>query len=55
MGTYFQLWRYWEDVDSETTFPAIDGELKNAPGGRIERLTHDQHKYGNVVVSNSQK
>ncbi|KAJ7736896.1 Alpha/Beta hydrolase protein [Mycena metata] len=35
---FFQLWRYWENS-------------KNEPGGRIERLTHDNFKYSNVVVS----
>ncbi|KAJ7802858.1 alpha/beta-hydrolase [Mycena olivaceomarginata] len=33
----------------------IEGELKNEPGGRIERLTHDGFKYANVVVSDSNK
>ncbi|KAF7294658.1 hypothetical protein MIND_01002600 [Mycena indigotica] len=50
---YFQLWRYWEDGD--TPLPAIDGELQNSPGGRIERLTHDENKYLNIVISDSQK
>ncbi|KAJ7063598.1 Alpha/Beta hydrolase protein [Mycena amicta] len=50
---YFQLWRYWEDDD--TPIPPIDGELQNSPGGRIEQITHDEHKYQNIVVSDSQK
>ncbi|KAF7305220.1 hypothetical protein MKEN_01237200 [Mycena kentingensis (nom. inval.)] len=50
---YFQLWRYWED--EETPLPDIDGELNNAPGGRIERITHDQFKNMDVTVADSQK
>ncbi|KAF7323263.1 hypothetical protein HMN09_00107100 [Mycena chlorophos] len=53
---YFQLWRYWEDGDSDAPpLPTNEGELNNAPGGRIERLTHDQNRYQNIVVSESQK
>ncbi|KAJ7184401.1 Alpha/Beta hydrolase protein [Mycena filopes] len=52
---FFQLWRYWEDNKSAESLPPIEGELKNEPGGRIERLTHDKFKYANVVVSDSNK
>ncbi|KAF7353738.1 hypothetical protein MVEN_01059200 [Mycena venus] len=52
---YSQLWRYWEDSQSTTALPPIEGELQNEPGGRIERLTHDSFKYSNVVVSDSNK
>ncbi|KAJ7700253.1 Alpha/Beta hydrolase protein [Mycena olivaceomarginata] len=51
---YSQLWRYWEDSPT-AVLPPIEGELKNEPGGRIERLTHDGFKYANVVVSDSNK
>lgn len=52
----FQLWRYWEDNQIETSFPKIDGELDNKPGiGRIERITHDNFKYANVRVSHSNR
>ena len=36
--------------------PAIDGELDNHPGvGRFERLTNDEFKYGNIIVSESNR
>ncbi|KZV98711.1 alpha/beta-hydrolase [Exidia glandulosa HHB12029] len=39
---FFQFWRMWEDSESETVIPHIDGELDNKPSTiRIERLTHD--------------
>ncbi|KAJ7168373.1 Alpha/Beta hydrolase protein [Mycena crocata] len=38
---YSQLWRYWEDADCASIIPPIEDELKNRPGGRMERLTHD--------------
>ncbi|KAJ7491183.1 Alpha/Beta hydrolase protein, partial [Mycena latifolia] len=52
---FSQLWRYWEDSRCPTVLPTIESELKNEPGGRIERLTHDEFKYANVVVSDSNK
>ncbi|KAF7359185.1 hypothetical protein MSAN_01260500 [Mycena sanguinolenta] len=52
---YFQLWRYWEDSQSTTVLPPIEGELENKPGGRIERLTHDTSKYEGVAISDSNK
>ncbi|KAJ7581055.1 hypothetical protein C8J56DRAFT_958972 [Mycena floridula] len=53
---FFQLWRYWEDSQSEVVFPNIEGELDNKPGkGRIERITHDNFKYSNPVVSPTNK
>ncbi|KAG0704150.1 alpha beta-hydrolase [Suillus ampliporus] len=53
---HFQLWRYWEDSLADQVLPKIRGELDNAPGlGRIERLTHDDYKYGSVVISQSNK
>ncbi|KAJ6606356.1 Alpha/Beta hydrolase protein [Mycena vulgaris] len=52
---FSQLWRYWEDSRCTTIIPSIESELKNAPGGRIERLTHDNFKYANVIVSDSNK
>ncbi|KAH7911499.1 alpha beta-hydrolase [Hygrophoropsis aurantiaca] len=53
---HFQLWRYWEDAISRQILPKIDGELSNLPGkGRIERLTHDDFRYQNLVISNSNK
>ncbi|KAJ7253405.1 Alpha/Beta hydrolase protein [Mycena haematopus] len=52
---YSQLWRYWEDSQSTTVLPLIESELKNEPGGRIERLTHDSFRYSNVVISDSNK
>ncbi|KAJ7118865.1 Alpha/Beta hydrolase protein [Mycena epipterygia] len=52
---FSQLWRYWEDALCTTVIPSIGSELKNGPGGRIERLTHDSFKYTNVVVSHSDK
>ncbi|KAF8191512.1 Alpha/Beta hydrolase protein [Mycena galopus ATCC 62051] len=52
---YFQLWRYWEDSQCSTVLPPIESELKNEPGGRIERLTHDNFRYAQVVVSHSNK
>lgn len=52
---FSQLWRYWEDALCTTVIPTIESELKNGPGGRIERLTHDSFKYSNVVVSHSNK
>ncbi|KAJ7032743.1 Alpha/Beta hydrolase protein [Mycena alexandri] len=52
---FFQLWRYWENSKSTANIPPIEGELRNEPGGRIERLTHDSFKYSNVVVSDSNK
>ncbi|KAI9512128.1 Alpha/Beta hydrolase protein [Russula earlei] len=52
----FQLWRYWEDADSEVTFPRIEDELDNRPGkGRFERLTHDDYSYHSVIVSLSNR
>ncbi|KAI0255441.1 Alpha/Beta hydrolase protein [Lactifluus subvellereus] len=52
----FQLWRYWEDEDSDATFPKIQGELDNRPGkGRFERLTHDEYSYHSVTVSQSNR
>ncbi|KAI0063028.1 alpha/beta-hydrolase [Artomyces pyxidatus] len=52
----FQLWRYWEDTQSEDAFPHIDGELDNKPGiGRIERLTNDEFKHYMILVSDSNK
>ncbi|KAJ7677264.1 Alpha/Beta hydrolase protein [Mycena rosella] len=52
---FSQLWRYWEDSRCTTAIPPIESELKNEPGGRIERLTHDTFKYANIVVSDSNK
>ncbi|KAG8216031.1 alpha beta-hydrolase [Butyriboletus roseoflavus] len=53
---HFQLWRYWEDALCEQVLPKIDGELDNAPGkGRIERLTHDDYRYNDIVISPSNK
>ncbi|KAJ6546915.1 Alpha/Beta hydrolase protein [Mycena capillaripes] len=52
---FSQLWRYWEDSQCATVLPRIESELKNEPGGRIERLTHDSFKYTNVVISDSSK
>ncbi|KAI9460684.1 alpha beta-hydrolase [Boletus coccyginus] len=53
---HFQLWRYWEDALYEHVLPKIDGELDNAPGkGRIERLTHDDYRYNNIIISPSNK
>ncbi|KAJ6620304.1 Alpha/Beta hydrolase protein [Mycena sp. CBHHK59/15] len=52
---FFQLWRYWEDSLCEKVLPPIENELKNEPGGRLERLTNDNFKYANVVVSDSNK
>ncbi|KAJ6497168.1 Alpha/Beta hydrolase protein [Mycena vitilis] len=52
---FHQLWRYWEDSQCATVLPPIESELKNEPGGRIERLTHDSFKYANVKVSDSNK
>jgi len=50
----FQLWRYWEDATEPSIFPRISGELDNKPGrGRIERLTHDNFRYSDVLVSPS--
>ncbi|KAF8272722.1 alpha beta-hydrolase [Lactarius quietus] len=52
----FQLWRYWEDTDSEATFPKIDGELDNSPGrGRFERVTNDDYTYHSVTTSHSNR
>ncbi|KZP22544.1 alpha/beta-hydrolase [Athelia psychrophila] len=52
----FQLWRYWEDSCSDEALPRIGSELNNSPGtGRFERLTHDEHKYTNLAVSDSNK
>lgn len=49
---HFQLWRYWEDSLADQVLPKVQGELDNAPGlGRIERLTHDDYRYGSIVVS----
>lgn len=48
--------RYWEDSLCEQVLPKIDGELNNAPGkGRIERITHDNYRYKNIVISPSNK
>ena len=48
--------RYWEDALCEHILPTIDGELDNAPGkGRIERLTHDDYRYKNIIISPSNK
>lgn len=48
--------RYWEDALCEHVLPKIDGELDNAPGkGRIERLTHDDYRYNNIIISPSNK
>ncbi|KAJ7482383.1 Alpha/Beta hydrolase protein [Mycena galericulata] len=52
---FAQLWRYWEDANCTTVIPPIETELKNAPGGRIERLTHDSFRYENVHISESNK
>ncbi|KAK7035827.1 Alpha/Beta hydrolase protein [Favolaschia claudopus] len=52
---YAQLWRYWEDSRSSTVLPHIDSELENKPGGRFERLTHDNRRYNNVRISESNK
>ncbi|KAH8993158.1 alpha beta-hydrolase [Lactarius akahatsu] len=52
----FQLWRYWEDADSEATFSKIDGELDNRPGkGRFERVTNDDYSYHTVTISHSNR
>ncbi|KAJ7639240.1 Alpha/Beta hydrolase protein [Roridomyces roridus] len=51
----FQLWRYWEDSQCAEVVPPIEGELQNAPGGRIERLTHDNFRYASVVISESNR
>ncbi|KAG2058015.1 alpha beta-hydrolase [Suillus hirtellus] len=49
---HFQLWRYWEDSLADQVLPKVQGELDNAPGlGRIERLTHDDYRYGSIVIS----
>lgn len=48
--------RYWEDALCEQILPKIDGELDNAPGkGRIERLTHDDYRYNDIIISPSNK
>ena len=48
--------RYWEDSLSDQVIPRVEGELDNAPSmGRIERLTHDDFRYGSVVISQSDK
>ena len=48
--------RYWEDTDSEATFPKIDGELDNRPGrGRFERVTNDNFTYHSVTISHSNR
>jgi hypothetical protein len=48
--------RYWEDALCEQILPKIDGELNNAPGkGRIERLTHDDYRYNDIIISSSNK
>jgi dipeptidyl aminopeptidase/acylaminoacyl peptidase len=48
--------RYWEDADSEATFPKIDGELDNSPGrGRFERITNDDFTYHSVTISHSNR
>ncbi|KAI0318123.1 Alpha/Beta hydrolase protein [Amylostereum chailletii] len=50
----FQLWRYWEDKTE--VFPKTESELDNSPGvGRIERLTDDNYRHRNVIVSPSNK
>lgn len=50
------LRRYWEDSLADQVIPKIDGELDNRPGvGRFERLTNDEFKYGNIIVSESDK
>ncbi|OJA12246.1 hypothetical protein AZE42_04083 [Rhizopogon vesiculosus] len=46
--------RYWEDSLADQVLPRVEGELDNSPGtGRIERLTHDDFRYGSVVISQS--
>src|SRR5882757_5784462 len=48
--------RYWEDSLADQVLPRVEGELDNSPGtGRIERLTHDDFRYGSVVISQSDK
>ncbi|KZV65776.1 alpha/beta-hydrolase [Peniophora sp. CONT] len=52
----FQVWRYWEDPvgTGEPPLPRSAAELDNAPGrGRVERLTHDEARYGSLVVAES--
>ncbi|KAI0059189.1 alpha/beta-hydrolase [Artomyces pyxidatus] len=52
----FQLWRYWEDSESEQPFPHVHDELENKPGvGRFERITNDNFKHQWPVVSESNK
>ncbi|KAI0049720.1 alpha/beta-hydrolase [Auriscalpium vulgare] len=52
----FQLWRYWEDSESDQILPKIERELDNHPGvGRIERITNDDFRNRNIVVSPSNK
>jgi hypothetical protein len=48
--------RYWEDSLADQVLPKVQGELDNAPGlGRIERLTHDDYRYGSIVLSQTNK
>ena len=50
------LRRYWEDSESQQVLPPIISELDNKPGqGRIERITHDDFRYTQLTISNSNK
>ncbi|KAH7925324.1 alpha/beta-hydrolase [Leucogyrophana mollusca] len=52
---HFQLWHV-SSFFLICILPSVDGELDNFPGkGRIERLTHDDFRYQNIVVSPSNK
>ncbi|KZW00606.1 alpha/beta-hydrolase [Exidia glandulosa HHB12029] len=53
---FFQFWRMWEDSESETVIPHIDGELDNKPSTiRIERLTHDNSiKFSSLLLSQTE-